>query len=217
MITYFFYSRCSRLTDSFQEVSDDGKPDGCFKGAVHPEILGGRGELQVFQDLHHIVHIEVAEPEAIPCRSSLFDDGTVGNGIRGGCPVGTDETRNPEFNSPEIPHYDNENITEGVGVNYRKNLPACRPGWFPVVICAKSKSLIAKTPGIAMMPGVVILLLQGIYYGFYLLLCLNGIGQGDETAAVVLEQTLCRSRYAPEPVLDFCFYPVHLKIKSSYF
>ena len=170
MITYFFYSRCSRLPDSLEKVLRQGKSDGSLKGAVHPEILGGRGELKVFQDLHHIVHIEVAESEAIPCRSSLFDDGTVGNGICGGGPVGTDETRDAELNAPEIPHNYNEDITEGVGVDYRKNLPACRPGWFPVVICSKSKSLIAKTPGIAMMPGVVILFLQGIYYGFYLLL-----------------------------------------------
>ena len=107
------------------------------------------------------------------------------------------QARDSELDAAEIPHDHHEDVAQAHRVDLAEDRAAGRAGGLAVVIGPEAVPLVAQAIGVAVVPRVVVFLLETGHDVLHFLLRFHGIGQRDEAGAVVLEQPLAPGRDAP--------------------
>ena len=162
-------------------VATDGQGELTFYFELAGEDIG----VHVLEDFHDVVDGGVGELQVQGNVLGALDDGSVGNGISGSLAVGLYEAGNAEFDTPEIANDDDEDVGEVVGNDLPQDGFPGRGGGFPVVDGPKRVAMEAKGVGVAMVSGVVVFRFQGGKDVLNLVLGLDGVDEGEETAAFV--------------------------------
>ena len=145
------------------ESVDVAQADRGGDHAALVEALLQRGDLKVFENLHHIVHLEVVETYLVSLGGYFFHYAGIGDSVGRCCLVGHCEAGSAQQDAAEIADHYYQDVAQLGGEDLAEDGTAGGGRRLAVVIGAPLVAGQAETVGIAVMPCVEIFLFEGGY------------------------------------------------------
>ena len=168
------------------KVFDLGETHPYLDAAVQVEGLAERRDAHVLEDLHHVVHLQIAELQGEVLARNLFYDAGVRQGILRSGAVRPDEPGNAQFHAAEVAHHNYEDVAQLLAQQLPVDGAAGRGGRLPVVAQPVWLAREPEAPGEAVVPRVELFLAQRCENLFCLIFRLDWVGEGQKLASQFL-------------------------------